>query len=44
MTIKEGAKLCLLLQLLKSAGILNLPEWYDAGIEAQKGSFAPFSK
>ena len=31
------------LQLLKSVGVLNLPEWYDAGVEAQKNSFAPFS-
>ena len=29
-------------QLLKSIGVLNLPEWYNAGQEAQKGSFAPF--
>lgn len=29
--------------LLKSVGVLNLPEWYNAGIEAQKNSFAPFS-
>lgn len=31
-------------QILKSVGALNLPEWYDAGLEAQKGSFAPFGK
>jgi hypothetical protein len=28
--------------LLKSAGVLQIPEWFDAGVEAQKGSFAPF--
>ena len=31
-------------QLLKKIGILNLPEWYNAGLEAQKNSFAPFGK
>jgi len=29
--------------LLKSAGILNLPEWFDAGRVAQQNTFAPFS-
>ena len=33
-----------LLQLLKSAGILNLPEWFDAGRVSQQSTFAPFSK
>ena len=35
---------CCLLQLLKSAGILNLPEWFDAGRVAQQSTFAPFSE
>ena len=29
--------------VLTHAGLLNVPVWYQQGLEAQKGSFAPFS-
>lgn len=32
------------LQLLTKAGILNVPEWFDAGKVSIKNSFIPFSE
>jgi len=29
--------------ILTHVGLLNVPVWYQQGLEAQKGSFAPFS-
>ncbi len=35
---------CAIVQLLTKIGILNVPDWFIAGREAQKGAIAPFSK
>ena len=34
----------LLSQILTKAGILNVPDWFDAGKVSIQNSFAPFSK
>ena len=40
----SACKLGSFLQLLTKIGILNVPEWFDAGKVSIKNSFIPFSE